>query len=332
MRTILVLPPPSLQTRLFTPPVMEKLYALGQLTINSEERNLSSEELAEKIPGVDACLTSWGSPAFTPEVIAAADSLKVISYAAGSVKGILSPAVFDKGVAVCTSQPAMAVSVAAHTVMMMEMMLRNVVNLASGIRAQGTWRPQGIAPARELSGKKVGIIGASLIGREVIRFLQPFDVEILISDPYLTDDGAKTLGAKKVPIEDLIATCDVISLHAPVTDETKGMITREHLATIRDGAVFINTARGIILDHEALVDELRTGRFSAALDVTYPEPLPDGHELFAMENVVLTPHISGGTPEMALRQGEQAVRNLELFFSGGTPNRLVTREMLATMA
>lgn len=332
MPKILVLPSPSLQSRLFSPAVQARLDALGVVTANTEERNYSSVELADLIPGFDACLCSWGSPAFTPEVIENADRLRVISYGAGSVKGILSSAVFDKGIAVCTSQPAMAVSVAAHTVMMMEMMLRNVVNLATGIRTQGTWHPKGIAPARELSGKKVGIIGASLIGREVIRFIQPFDVELFICDPYLTDEGAKSLGAKKVSLEEIFATCEVVSLHAPVTEETKGMIRREHFKMLQDGAVFINTARGVILDHEAMVDELRTGRFSAALDVTNPEPLPDGHELFGMENVVLTPHISGGTPEMVLRQGELAVRNLEVFFAGGTPNRLVTREMLEIMA
>jgi phosphoglycerate dehydrogenase-like enzyme len=332
MKRILVVPPPSLQGRLFGPGVWERLNALGDVIANAEERNYSSEELAGMIGGFDACVTSWGSPRFTPEVVAAADSLRVISYGAGSVKGLLSPEVFDKNIAVCTSQPAMAISVAAHTVAMMEMLLRNVVNLASGIRSQGTWRPQGIAPARELSGKKVGIIGASLIGREVIRFLQPWDVELFICDPYITEEGAKDLGALKVSLEEIFAECDVISLHAPVTEETKGMITREHFKMIKDGAVFINTARGVILDHEAMVDELRTGRFSAALDVTNPEPLPDGHELFGMENVVLTPHISGGTPEMVLRQGELAVRNLEVFFAGGKPNRLVTREMLAIMA
>ncbi len=332
MHKILVLPPPSLQSRLFSPPVLERLHALGEIVANSEERNYSSEELAGLIPGFDACLASWGSPKFTAHVVARADRLRIISYGAGSVKGLLTPEVFENGIAVCTSQPAMAISVAAHTVAMMEMMLRNVANLAMGIRTQGTWHPNGVAPARELSGKKVGIIGASLIGREVVRFLQPWDVELFIFDPYLSEDGAKALGAKKVSLEEIFAQCDVISLHAPVTDETIGMITREHLRMIKDGAVFINTARGVILEHEALVDELRTGRFSAALDVTHPEPLPDGHALLGLENVVLTPHISGGTPEMVLRQGELAVRNLEVFFSGGTPDRLVTQEMLATMA
>ena len=110
------------------------------------------------------------------------------------------------------------------------------------------------------------------------------------------------------------------------------MITREHLRLIKPGAVLINTSRGAIIDHEALLDELKTGRFSAALDVTDPEPLPNGHEFFGLENVVFTPHISGGTPEMKLRQGAAAVKNLELFFTGETPYRLVTKDMLATIA
>jgi len=332
MRKILVLPPPGLRTRLFTPEIEARLNALGEIAANPNESNYSSEELAEMIPGVEACVGSWGSPCFTPEVMEHADSLRVISYAAGSVKGILTPSVFEHKVTVCTSQPAMAVSVAAMTVAMMEIMLRNVVNLASAIRTQRKWRQSGLAPARELNGKRVGIVGASLIGREVIRYIQPFDVELWICDPYLSVEEAVKLGAKKVSMEELFAGCDVISVHAPLTSETRGMIRLEHLKLIKDGAVLVNTSRGAVFDHQALLDELKTGRFSAALDVTDPEPLPEGSEYFALENVVYTPHISGGTPEMVLRQGEAAVRNLELFFGGGQPDRIITAEMLPTIA
>jgi phosphoglycerate dehydrogenase-like enzyme len=329
---ILVLPSPSLRERLFAPEVEARLRALGEVTANPDERNYSADELADMIPGFDACLTSWGSPAFTPEVVEKADSLRVISHAAGSVRHMISPAVFERGIAVCSAQPAMAVSVAAMTVAMMEIMLRNVVNWAVGIRSQGKWRPEGVAIARELNGKRVGIIGASLIGREVIRYIRPYDVELWISDPYISAEDAQELGAKKVSLEEIFAKCDVISVHAPLNEQTRGMITGEHLKLIREGAVLINTARGAIIDHEALLEELRTGRFSAALDVTDPEPLPEGHEFFGLENVVFTPHISGGTPEMVRRQGEAAVRNLELFFSGGAPNRLVTAEMIEHIA
>lgn len=332
MPRILVLPPPKLRADLFEPSIEARLNALGEIIANPNDRNYTSEELADMIPGMEACITSWGSPKFTDEVVAKADSLRAIVHAAGSVKGLLTPSVFEKGIAVCTSQPAMGISVAAMTVAMMEIMLRNVVNLASAIRSQRTWPPEGLAGARELSGKVVGIVGASLIGRLVIQFIEPWDVELRIFDPYLTAEEAENLGAKKVSLEEIFGECDVISIHAPLTEETRGMITREHLKSIKAGAVLINTSRGAIIDHEALLDELKTGRFSAALDVTDPEPLPNGHDFFGLENVVFTPHISGGTPEMKLRQGAAAVRNLEVFFSGGTPYRLVTRDMLATMA
>ncbi|MCX6374489.1 MAG: hydroxyacid dehydrogenase [Armatimonadetes bacterium] len=329
---ILVLPSPSLRERLFAPEVEARLRALGEVTANPEERNYSVDELADLIPGFDACLTSWGSPAFTPEVVEKADSLRVISHAAGSVRHMIGPEVFERGIAVCSAQPAMAISVAAMTVAMMEIMLRNVVNWAVGIRSQRKWRPEGVTAARELNGKRVGIIGASLIGREVIRYIQPYGVELWISDPYISAEDAESLGAKKVSLKEIFAECEVISIHAPLNDQTRGMITGEHLKLIRDGAVLINTSRGAIIDHEALLEELKTGRFSAALDVTDPEPLPEGHEFFGLENVVFTPHISGGTPEMVRRQGEAAVRNLELFFSGGAPNRLVTAKMMEWIA
>jgi len=329
---ILVLPMPSLRERLFSPEVEKRLQSLGDLTLNPEERNYSVQELAEMIPGFEAVVASWGSPQFTPGVVGQTHRLRVISHAAGSPQGLITPAVFERGIAVCTSQPAMAISVAAMTVAMMEIMLRNVVNWAVNIRENQWFRPQGVAPARELNGKRVGIIGASLIGREVIRYLEPWDIELWITDPYISDEDAEKLSAKKVSLDELMAECDVISLHAPSNQATRGMITRKHLESIKEGAVFINTARGAIIDHEALLDELRTGRFSAALDVTDPEPLPQGHEMYSLPNVVFTPHISGGTPEMVRRQGEQAVDNLELFFAGRTPNRLVTAEMMEWIA
>ncbi len=329
---ILVLPPPALRERLFAPEVEERLRAVGDLTLNPEERNYTKEELADIVPGHDAAITSWGSPQFAPEVVERADKLAVISHAAGSPQGLITPAVFERGIAVCTGQPAMAISVAAMTVAMMEIMLRNVVNWAVNIREKRCFRPQGVAGARELNGKRVGIIGASLIGREVIRYIAPWDVELWIADPYLCAEDAERLGARKVSLDELMAECDVISLHAPSNQSTRGMITRKHLESIREGAVFINTARGAIIDHGALLDELRTGRFSAALDVTDPEPLPQGHEMYSLPNVVFTPHISGGTPEMVRRQGEESVRNLELFFTGHKPNRLVTAEMMERIA
>ncbi|MDH7481390.1 MAG: hydroxyacid dehydrogenase [Armatimonadota bacterium] len=332
MHKILILPGPTLRARLFSQESLARLNALGEVVVNPNDRNYTEEELSLLISGFDACITSWGSPRFGPNVIANAGKLRVIVHAAGSIKGIITPEVFKRGITVCTSQPAMAISVAAMTVAMMEIMLRNVVNLATAIRTQKTWRPHGVAEPRELNGKRVGIVGASLIGREVIRFIKPWDVELCIYDPYITPEEAENLGAKKVSLEELFAKCDVISIHAPLTEETRHMIRREHLQSIKEGAVLINTARGAIIDHDALLEELKTGRFTAALDVTDPEPLPDGHEFFALENVVFTPHISGGTPEMVRRQGEAAVHNLEIFFSGGTPSRLVTEEMLPRIA
>lgn len=328
MRRILVLPRRSLRTALFTQEVEQRLNYLGEIVVNNEERDYSSEELSASIAGFEAVITSWGSPEFTPDVVQAADCLRVISHAAGSFKHLISPAVFEKGITVCTAQPAMAISVASMNVAMMEIMLRNVVNYASQIRLQSKWRPDGVSGHRELNGKVVGIVGASLIGCETVRYLQPFDVEILVFDPYASEEQINELGARRVSLEELFRQADVISVNAPLTDETRGMITRKHLGLIKDGAVLTNCARGAIIDHDALLAELKTGRFSAWLDVTDPEPLPEGHEIFGLPNVVCTPHISGGTPEMIHRQGEAAVRNLELFFTGGVTDRVLTRDML----
>ena len=133
-------------------------------------------------------------------------------------------------------------------------------------------------------------------------------------------------------LEEALSRPKVISVHAPITDQTKGMLGARELAMIPDGAVFINTARGILVDHDALTAELETGRFKAVLDVTYPEPLPADHPLRGLPNVLLTPHVAGPTKDGRRDMFRCVVDDLKLFWSGKTPKNVVTREMLATMA
>src|SRR5262249_38303951 len=144
---------------------------------------------------------------------------------------------------------------------------------------------------RYLRGAVVGLVSASTVGREVIRLLQPFDVTILLYDPYLTDADVRSLGVTKGSLDELFGRSEIVSLHAPSIPATRHMIGAEQLRRLRDGALLINTSRGSVIDHDALVAEARAGRIRVLLDVTDPEPLPLDHPLRALPNVQLTPHV-----------------------------------------
>ena len=165
----------------------------------------------------------------------------------------------------------------------------------------------------------VGIIGASRVGRLVLELLRPFDFTVLLATPELSAEQAQDLGARLVSLGELMSQSRIVSLHAPLLPETIGMLGRAQLASMPDGAVLINTARGALVDHDALRDEVLRGRISAVLDVTDPEPLPTGDPLYGLPNVTLTPHIAGSMGNELARLGAAAVAEIERLATGQPP-------------
>jgi len=165
-------------------------------------------------------------------------------------------------------------------------------------------------------GRRVGIIGASRVGRRVLELLRPFDLEACLSDPYVDAAEAARLGVRLVSLDELLAGSDIVSLHAPDTPQTYRMLDRRRLASIPDGATLINTARGALIDPEALNDELVSGRLNAVLDVTEPEPLPRDSPLRPLPNVFLTPHIAGSLGNELERLGRSVVEEVERLIAG----------------
>jgi phosphoglycerate dehydrogenase-like enzyme len=186
---------------------------------------------------------------------------------------------------------------------------------------------------RELPGSVVGIIGASAIGRRVMALLRPWEVSLLLYDPYCAPEIAARYGATLVELDDLMARSDIVTLHAPVTPETIGMLGAAQFAAMKEGALFVNTARGRLLDHDALLAELSSGRISALLDVTDPhEPLPADSPFFALENCVVLPHIAGMSAEARARQGRYTLDETLRFLAGEPLRYAVTRTRWDTMA
>jgi phosphoglycerate dehydrogenase-like enzyme len=181
--------------------------------------------------------------------------------------------------------------------------------------------------------KTVGIVGASTIGRLVLAHLRSFDLEVLLYDPTLDEAAAYELGAWKVEdLAELMRASDVVSLHAPVLPSTIGMVGRNELEAMRTGATLVNTARGVLVDQTALREELISGRLNAVLDVTEPEPLPQGDPLYSLPNVLLTPHIAGSMGTELHRMTDHALTEIERFAAGLGPRYPVLREDLAIKA
>jgi phosphoglycerate dehydrogenase-like enzyme len=183
---------------------------------------------------------------------------------------------------------------------------------------QGLWfdQPADALIPSDPCGLTAGVIGAGCCGGHIIKLLRNFEMEILLYDPYKNEEDCRRMGVKKSGLPELMQNSDVITLHAPNIPQTKGMISRELIKKIKDGALFVNTAPGAEVDEEALIEELKTGRFYACIDQTVIQPAPADHPFRDMKNVMLTPHIAGHVSNGFKRQGRHIVDDLERFYKG----------------
>lgn len=317
---------------IFQPDIMADLKQVADVIDNDLDRGFTTEELAERAKDCDAIITSWGTPRIDKTVIEAAPKLKMISHAAGSIKHAFAEEIWDAGITVTSAASVMAVYVGEFALCLTLALLRTLPRYAFGV-PKDAWQGAPMEGNETLHGKTVGIIALSHTGREYLKLLAPFNCNVIVYDPYCSEERSAELGVKLVSLEELLSTSKVISVHAPITEETKGMLNAGNLKLIRDGAIFINTARGILVDLDALTNELSTGRFKAGLDVTDPkEPLPEDHPLRHMPNVIVAPHIAGPTKDGRRDMFRCVVDDLKLFWAGKTPKNVVTKQMLKTMA
>lgn len=296
----------------------QRLASLCSIDDPAPLRVLDDRRAKNLLAQTDILVTGWGCPPIMSGVLADAPRLKLIAHAAGSVRGLVSAAVFERGIIVTNAADANAIPVAEFT--LAAILLANKQVLAEARRYRGERRALNVYTDTKTSagnyGKIVGIIGASRIGRRVIELLRPYDFEVLLSDPFVDAAEAVVLGVELCGIDELLRRGDVVSLHAPSLPATRHMIDARALTLLRDGAVFINTARGALVDQEALILELQSGRISAALDVTEPDVLPPDSPLFELDNVLLTPHIAGAIGTERHRFGRLIVDEIERFLTG----------------
>jgi phosphoglycerate dehydrogenase-like enzyme len=329
---ILVAIRPSLYQELFTPEMDTQLRKIGEVVHQTSEDNLTSAQLARQISGYDAVITGWGTPQFNDSVLTNADQLKVIVHSAGSIKRLLPPPVFEKGIHVSHVAAAMAPAVAELTLLFIMLSLRKIHTVDHAFKLSSWDSAKSIGMGHEIRGQRIGIIGAGYTGRYVINTLKSFDTDLWIYDPYLSSSKANALGVTKVDLETILRDCPIVTLQAPPTDDTYRMIGAEQFSMLQDGAIFINTARSHLVDESALLTELKSGRIIAALDVFEQEPLPDDSPFRSLDNVIITPHIAAATHQTRQRQGQITVDEMTRFFMDNTLQYEVTRAMLDIMA
>lgn len=257
---------------------------------------------------VEVLITGWGCPPIDAAVLDHAPRLRYIIHAAGTVKHHVTPACWERGIEVSSAAAANAVPVAEFTIAMVLLSGKRVLQLATALRErQGAIDAEELFPTMGNYGKQIGIVGASKIGRHVIELLRPYAFTVAVADPHLDEREASELGVALMELDDLIATSDIVSLHAPSLPETHHMIDERRIALLRPGTTIINTARGELIDQEALTRRIQHGDLHAVLDVTTPWVLDAADPLYAHPNVLLTPHIAGSLGVELERLAEAAI-------------------------
>ncbi|RME73574.1 MAG: phosphoglycerate dehydrogenase [Verrucomicrobia bacterium] len=289
----------------------QRLHALAPTVATESPTPLSEDEAIEILHDCTIALGSWRTPRPTPRLLEACPDLRLWVHVAGSVKPLFNDAVLARGMHIVSCAAPIADNVAEFTLAMLVTGLRHIFDHARHMRRPGSPRPP---RGKMLCDSTIGVIGASLVGRRVMRLLNTIGCRILLYDPYIDEAGAAELGATLEPdLVELCANSDAVTLHAPYLPSTRHMLRAEHFRAMRDDTVFINTARGGCIDEQALIAELARGRLVACLDVTDPEPPDADSALRRLPNVILTPHIAGGAGN--LRMGRLAVDAVEAFIN-----------------
>jgi D-3-phosphoglycerate dehydrogenase / 2-oxoglutarate reductase len=233
-----------------------------------------------------------------------------------------------RGIAVCNTPDAPTISTAEHAAALMLMVAKNVKRAESALRAGLDANHYVRHEAIELDGKILGVVGFGRIGRHVAGICAGFGMSIIAFDPLLPADAFPP-GVRRIEsLAELLGAADVVSLHLPLTDASRGLIGADEFALMKPGAVFINAARGGLVDTDALIHALDSGvLFGAGLDVTDPEPLPPGHPLLARDDVIVTPHVASATADGKIRIFRSALEQAIAVIEGRRPEHLVNPEV-----
>jgi len=272
---------------------------------------LKPAELKKEIESYDA-LVIRSATKVTADIINSARNLKVIGRAGSGLDNVDKTAATKKGIVVMNTPGGNTITTAEHTMSLLFSMARQIPQATASMK-QGKWEKKKFTGV-ELYNKILGIIGLGNIGAQVAKMAQGMRMNVIAHDPFLSEEKAKALGVKAVGLDELIRKSDFITIHTPLTDETRALINKERISKMKNGVRIVSSARGGIVDENALCEALKSGKVaSAALDVFEKEP-PENCPLLELDNVVATPHLGAATEEaqdnVAIAVAEQVVEYL----------------------
>lgn len=286
---------------------------------------ITPEELLETIDQYEGIIVRSRTKV-TKEVIENAKNLKIIARAGVGVDNIDVEAATDHGILVVNAPQSTSITVAEHAMGLMLSLSRKIAIADASVKA-GKWEKSRFM-GMELRNKTLGVIGMGRIGSQVVKRSKAFEMDVIVYDPYITEETAKELGVEITTLDDLVQKADVMTIHVPLTPETKGLISKDELAKMKDNAIILNCARGGIIDEADLYEALKERpELKAGLDVFENEPL-ENSPLTTLDNVVLTPHIAASTKEAQRDAAIIVAKEVKEVLSGNTPSNVLNMPLV----
>ncbi|GAA4525178.1 hydroxyacid dehydrogenase [Brachybacterium paraconglomeratum] len=314
---------------LYSEAALERLRRVGEVVLPPESGDARVHLPEGLADDYDVLITSWSTAPFDPSALSGS-RLKYAAHTAGTVRGLFPKHVLEQGLRLAQGgSAAMATAVAELALTFTLVLLRDVHSMDRRLQATRDWKAGGSGVLTHgIREQTIGVLSLSRVGREYVSMVRGLGVRtVLAHDPFATADDAAALGVQLVGLAELCERSDVLAIHAPVTDETRGMLDAAMLARLRDGATVLNTARSAVIDMESLTAELVAGRLRAGLDVFDSEPLVEESPLYGLDNVLITPHVAGGTVEARRAQGDGVVEEITSFLTGAPLRYEVTPEI-----
>lgn len=303
---------------------VERLRQVAEVQYWDQDIPPDPDQLLELLDGVDGALTLL-TDQIDGSVLDQRPSVRVVSNLAVGYDNIDVPAATERGVAICTTPSVLTDTTAEFAVTLIFAVARQIVPAACFVQdgRWETWYPLGFL-GKDLKGTTLGIVGLGRIGRRTAEMCQAIGMRVIYADSETDDEQFD-----QVELDDLLRQSDVVSLHTPLTPQTRGLINADRLALMKDDALLINTARGPVIDTDALVAALDAGRLAGVgLDVTDPEPLPADHPLLDFDRVTVVPHIASASHGTRHQMSKLAVDNLLAILQGTEPPNCLNPEVL----
>ena len=321
-------------SQIYTPDILARLRdEAGLISETYINRSNLSAHLSDAREA-EAAFSTWNMPVFTKEEIAAYfPNLRAVFYSAGSIKSFARP-FLERGVRVFSAYAANAVPVAEFCAAQIVLANKGFFQCCKpSCRADYALAAARFSHCPGNYGARVGLLGAGAIGRLVIQYLAPYRLELVVYDPFLSDEKANALGVTKASLETVFQSCNVVSNHLADVPKTRGIINGDLLARMPSYSTFLNTGRGAQVDEDALIQKLQDDpTFTALLDVTAPEPPEDSSPLYRLPNAYLTPHMAGSSGGELVRMAEYMLDEFHRFQRGEPTKYEITLEMLEKMA